>query len=245
MEKHKKTFIKLFGETARYVHRYQLFGDFIDCAAAAIHNRFVHDDDLERSYLDCVKRYKREDMEKMSRLLAELVMGLESGFCDFLGEVFMELELGNQARGQIFTPYHISKLCALMTHGNSFPQLDTVPFITVNDCCCGAGAMIIAFAESMLESGFNPQERMWAHCTDIDDRCAKMAYIQLALFGLPAEIVIGDSLRMDFRKVLRTPAHYLLGWDAKLRQRYTQVAHEPTVSKAAEQLTLFDLELAS
>lgn len=245
MDKHKKAFIKLFGEAARYVHRYQLFSDFIDCTAAAIHNRFVYDDELERSYLDCVKRYKSEDMEKMSELIVELVMGLENGFCDFLGEVYMELNLGNQARGQIFTPYTVSKLCAFMTHGNSLNHLNTVPYLTVNDSCCGAGSMILAFAESILEAGFIPQKKMYAHCTDIDARCAKMAYIQLALFGLPAEIVIGDSIRMDFRKVLRTPAHYLDGWDAKLSQRYTEVDHDQTVSKTAEQLNLFNLELVS
>ena len=55
MSDHKKAFIKLFDGTANYVHRYQLFSDFIDCATAAIHNRFVHDDDLEKRYFECLK----------------------------------------------------------------------------------------------------------------------------------------------------------------------------------------------
>ncbi|SSK55792.1 Uncharacterised protein [Klebsiella pneumoniae] len=41
----------------------------------------------------------------MAQLLAHVVNGLQNGFCDFLGNVFMQLELGDKYRGQFFTPY--------------------------------------------------------------------------------------------------------------------------------------------
>ncbi len=39
----------------------------------------------------------------MAQLLAHVVNGLQNGFCDFLGNVFMQLELGDKYRGQFFT----------------------------------------------------------------------------------------------------------------------------------------------
>jgi len=41
-------FIGLFGQTARYHHRYKVFSDFVQCGAIAIHNRFCPDDALEK-----------------------------------------------------------------------------------------------------------------------------------------------------------------------------------------------------
>lgn len=34
---------------------------------------------------------------------------------DVLGEVYMELELGNKWKGQFFTPYHVSQAMASVT----------------------------------------------------------------------------------------------------------------------------------
>ena len=34
-------FISLFGQTARYHHRYKVFSDFVQCSAIAVDNRFV------------------------------------------------------------------------------------------------------------------------------------------------------------------------------------------------------------
>lgn len=248
MTDHKKDFIKLFNRTAGYVDRYQLFSDFIDCTTGAIHNRFVYCEYLEEKYLECVKRYKPEDMMNMSLLLSEIVMGLEQKFCDFLGEIYMELALGNKWRGQVFTPYHVSQLCAQLNYGDQFQELGDKPFVTVQEPACGSGSMIIAFAETMLKAGHNPQEKMWAQCVDVDTRCAQMTFIQLSLLGIPAKITVGNSLSGEVSRTMYTSGYYLFGWSTKLKQ-YRGQLKEPQQhqqqDRKANQLTLFDFDLAS
>lgn len=244
MESHRNSFMKIFSETARYENRYRVFGDFLDCATAAVHNRFLFDQELENQYLSCQRRYKSDDMLRFSHLLGELRLGLLSGFSDFLGEVFMQLELGNSALGQTFTPFHLSQLKCRLAIGDISALLERQPFALVADPASGGGSMAIAFAEALFDAGYDYTERMWAHCTDVDDRCAKMSYLQLALLGVPAEVVIGDSLRMTFRKVLRTPMHYIGEWNRKLSDRHVTAFEGPSAPQVlgTGQLALFDFE---
>ncbi|QTP14870.1 hypothetical protein [Serratia symbiotica] len=102
---HKKQFLSIFNETARYHHRHKVFRDFITLASVSIHNNILFDEKLEQEYMETVRQYEAEDTERMVRLLAEVVMGLEAESCDFLGSLYMSLELGESARGQFFTPY--------------------------------------------------------------------------------------------------------------------------------------------
>ena len=48
-------FISLFGQTARYHHRYKVFSDFVQCGAIAVHNRFCPDEELEQQYMTIIK----------------------------------------------------------------------------------------------------------------------------------------------------------------------------------------------
>jgi len=44
-----------------------------------------------------------------------------------------------------------------------------------------------------------------------------MCYVQLSLWHVPAEIIIGDTLSLKFREVYYTPSYYLGRWDVKLK----------------------------
>lgn len=99
MVDHKKQFISIFNETARYHHRNKVFRDFITLAAASIHNGINCNDELEKEYMETVRQYEAKDAEQMAMLLAEVVMGLEAESGDFLGSLYMTLELGEAARG--------------------------------------------------------------------------------------------------------------------------------------------------
>jgi hypothetical protein len=50
-------------------------------------------------------RYEATDIAKMQEMFCLMVCALEAKFHDFLGAIFMELELGDNFRGQYFTPY--------------------------------------------------------------------------------------------------------------------------------------------
>ena len=63
-----------------------------------------------------------------------------------------------------------------------------------------------------------------------------MCYLQLSLWHVPAEIIIGNTLTMEFRQALYTPAHYLHGWDARLHYRQVKelIIQEPTKTPEAD-----------
>ena len=52
---------------------------------------------------------------------------------------------------------------------------------------------------------------------DIDRRAVHMAYIQFALLHIPAVILDGNTLSLEFRDVWKTPAHFLGDWDARFK----------------------------
>lgn len=212
----KAEFLQCFKRFGAKHNQHQVFSDFVAMAAASIHNAIAFDETLETNYLTFAKRYSASELIWISELLAHVVNGLEIGFSDFLGDLFMELELGNARAGQFFTPYHVSRLMAQLT----FEPASEQDFVRFHDPACGAGSLPIAFSQVLRESGGNPQADVWMQCWDVDSMVAHMCYIQLSLLHIPAEIVIGNSLSLDIQRTMRTPAHYLGCWDQRLRERH-------------------------
>ena len=146
----------------------------------------------------------------------------------------MELGIQSEHVGQFFTPPEVSELMARLTYSEELAKLDK-PFVTVCEPACGAGGMILAFTKVMISYGYNPAERMWAHCQDVDRTAALMCYLQLALWNVPAVVVVGNTLTLETREVFYTPAHYLGLWDYRLRRR--REAEEERVTESAPQAT--------
>ena len=218
MVDHKKQFISIFNETARYHHRNKVFRDFITLAAASSHNGINFSDILEKEYMESVRQYEAKDAERIAMLLAEVVMGLEAESGDFLGSLYMTLGLGEAARGQFFTPFCISRMMAEMQLGDIDSLLADKPFFTVYEPACGSAGMLLAIAEVLREKGFNPTRRLWVSCTDIDPVASGMAYIQLSLMGVAGEVVTGNALSGERRRVMYTPAHWIGNWSLRLRK---------------------------
>lgn len=72
----QKQFIGLFGQTARYHHRYKVFTDFVQCGAIAIHNRFYPEEELGKQYQTIIKGYEREEVDRLAQLLTPLQIAL-------------------------------------------------------------------------------------------------------------------------------------------------------------------------
>ncbi|ECW7869094.1 DUF1738 domain-containing protein [Salmonella enterica subsp. enterica] len=221
---HIREFVSLFNSISPQENRWQVFSDFAHMAAAALYNAIHRDPTVEADYLRRVKRYSKEDAIRMSGLLAAVTNGLEFSPTDFLGQLLMTLELGNQYLGQYFTPYSLSYMMARLNMADRLPELKngSREYITVCDPACGAGGMIVATAEAMLEAGYNPQKQMLAYCTDIDPLAAMLCYIQLTLMHIPAVVSIGNSLTMEITREMATPAYRLGLWDLKLHRQQTE-----------------------
>lgn len=173
----------------------------------------------EDEYLKIVARYTKEEAEELAKGFAHVVIGLEAGMCDFLGSLFMALELGDSWKGQFFTPYDISRMMAMMTMGGKGQkEIDERGFLTVCDPCIGGGAMVIAAAHALIDSGINYQQHMHAVGVDVDIVAVHMAYIQCSLLHIPAVIYHANSLSLEIWSEWKTPAHVLGFWDSKLNR---------------------------
>lgn len=213
-----REFLRKLNDIAKHQHRYDVFRDFVTMAAISLHNGIVRDPVLEEEYLGIIGRYSKEDARRFPELLGELVMMLEVEPADVLGAVYLELGLGNDNAGQFFTPPAVSKLMAQVTHGETLKDLKA-PFITLSEPACGAGGMVLAFVNVMISEGMNPAERLWVQCIDVDRLAALMCFVQLSLWNVPAEVLVGNTLSMEMRERFCTPAHYLGNWESKLKQR--------------------------
>ncbi|GAW86207.1 conserved hypothetical protein [Bathymodiolus platifrons methanotrophic gill symbiont] len=199
----KQSFIKIFNSIAKHKHRYQVFSDFVTMSAIAVHNGLNKSETLENEYMEIVGKCSKEEATKLANLFTNLVI---------------LLDLGNTNNGQFFTPPEISLMLAQLSYGDKLKNLDT-PFITLSEPACGAGGMVLAFAKIMIENKHNPIEKLWVQCIDVDRIAGLMCYLQLSLWHIPAEVIIGNTLSMEFREVFYTPAHYLGNWTAKLKFR--------------------------
>ncbi len=181
----KAEFIKIFNGIARHKHRYSVFSDFVIMSAISLHNAVNKIDSLEKEYLEIIAQYSKEERLEFPKLLGCLVELLESKPVDVLGALYMELELGNKNTGQFFTPSSISEMMAQINYDAQLQKLDK-PFVTLSEPACGAGGMVLAFANVMISYKHNPAEKLWVQCIDIDRVAALMCYLQLSLWNIPA-----------------------------------------------------------
>lgn len=217
---------------------YEVFKDFLTLSTCALAQSFYRSDEIEQIYLETVNRYTKEQAEEFSKLLAFLVLGLEQESQDFLGQVYMSLNLGSQANGQYFTPYSVCKFMAEI----NFTEIESFQnnqLITLSEPCCGSGALIIAFAQTLREHNINYQQNLFVEAIDISEMCFKMTYIQLSLYGIPARVVQGDSLSLKFQQVLYTPFYFVNGVQVKMKQRYVKKEILRPTSNLNTQLKLF------
>ncbi|WP_207900507.1 class I SAM-dependent methyltransferase [Shinella sp. JR1-6] len=236
---HLKTISKLF-ESLRYRHDlYTVFSDWCACAAIAISNAIDvrQREAREARYLDIVRRYQKDELAIFPQILGEVTMALETAPQDILGATFHELELHNKARGQFFTPYELCLMMAKINIGG-FDDLQKVinahGYVTAHEPAVGAGATIIALAEAIKDLGINYQRKLHVVAVDVDPRAVHMAYIQFSLLHIPAQVIVGDTLRMEFREDWFTPAHILGFWSGRLAaKQVAQPDAKPEVPDAA------------
>lgn len=126
------------------------------------------------------------------------------GFHDALGEIYEYISSSSHssALGQYFTPLPIAQFMAniVMSLPSDQPQAVADP------SGCGSGRMILAAAR-------NFGGERWRHHffgVDIDGICAKLTTVNCWLNTVPAIIVHGDGLALDYWNAYEV----VLNWDA-------------------------------
>lgn len=242
-------FVRAFNGIARHRHRYEVFRDFVTLSALSVQNSmrdFMPADRyqaLENEYMAIVKRYDKEQTIEFAHLLGSLVCLLEPEPRDILGQLYMELELGNTNTGQFFTPPEVSELMARVSYGDELKNI-TKPFITLCEPACGAGGMVLSFVKVMLSHGHNPASRVWVQAQDIDRTASLMCYLQMSLWHIPGVVVVGNTLAMEVREAFYTPAHYLGMWGYRL-QRGTEEHAEDLCPASVQDVATVDVSSPS
>lgn len=180
---------------------HKIWSDFVTLFACAISNAVdaSHFQEREQQYLQIIQKYSKQEKALFPQLAAATVLELEKNpNQDFLGKMFMALELANRKSGQVFTPYSVCELMAKMSLGDVTSQVQQKGYITVCDHCCGAGALLIAglneVKHQLQKQGMNFQNHILIAAQDIDPMVSKMCYIQLSLLGAAGFVKVGNAL---------------------------------------------------
>jgi type I restriction-modification system DNA methylase subunit len=195
----EKEFLKLFDQLTYSRSGWQVWEDLMTVMACSICNavdrRKESFERREKQFEKAIKALGGVDLP--AQMLGIITMALEENpNQDFLGKLYMNLNLGSHWHGQFFTPYHICELMAKMQIGDGCQaEVESKGYLSVCDMCIGAGAMLIAAAAAFRERNVNYQTSVLFVGQDIDSVVAKMAYIQLSLIGCSGFITVGDSLR--------------------------------------------------
>ena len=164
-------FLKSF-QKLTYRHRaWDVWRDYILLHACSISNVLDQEnyDQREKRYLKIIRQYSKEEQAIFPELAAYTTMALDQNQeQDFLGKMFMRLDLGNRSAGQFFTPYHVCELMAEVVATDALEKIEQYGYISINDPCCGAGATLIAgvhVIRKQLESAEELPESYFSSCT--------------------------------------------------------------------------------
>lgn len=190
-ENYRKEFIKLFLKMCRMHDTKTVWNALIFCMAAAFTQITDFKKEREEEYLQCIKVL---DVDIAPRLLAIVINAYEEDpEQDFLGEIYMQLNIGDPRKGQHFTPYHVAHAMSLMTDGGK-EYIEGKGYVSVCDPCCGSGVMLVAKANALRENGINFQTQTLFVGQDLDRTTALMCVVQLSILGCPGYVYIGNSL---------------------------------------------------
>lgn len=188
-------------EISRTHNIWTVFNDFLDYSMLMMRwwdikaSDFM---DLEKKYPE--KRHAQLFTEAYFSM-ADIADGDGTGFNDPFGDFFMEY-LGNNYKGQFFTPEPICEMIAKMQIGTELPDKATVA-----DPCCGSGRLLLAAAKINRKALF--------YGMDIDLTCCKMTVINFMLNTLAGEVTWMNTITQKrwkswiIKKVMDGTGRYL------------------------------------
>ena len=210
MTDYRKEFIREMEKVSYRTSMTDVFSDFVKIYALVMeHATVVRPADVDRVeglHSGLIGKYSHEDMAHFNKMGDVVRDSLEHRRESFLGPVLEEIGASNKNNGQFMTPASVANMMARV----NVADVEYTPgkVIRVSDPACGAGVMLIANGEALI------QERHVAQCDilliggDIDGRACDITYIELTLLGYAARVDHMDALTM---KVL-SPPRWTLGY---------------------------------
>lgn len=195
----EKEFLSLFNQLCYSRQSWQVWADLMSAMACSIANVSEVNPkrraDREKEYERCLKELGG-DVEILAKLFTIVTLALESNpEQDFLGALYMQLNLGSHWHGQFFTPASVAKMMSQVSIEDAVKErAESEDYISVMDPACGAGVTLISAAAVFKERGINYQQKVLFVGQDIDRVAGLMCYIQLSLLGCAGYICIADTL---------------------------------------------------
>lgn len=193
------------------------FRDFLAYCAYHLSNATdpVHLESRQEQLSLILRDYNPREQERFAQtfqLLAdETGRNLRRGnYVDILGPVYKELHPKSGALKQDFSPLSLGKVMGrIITDSAKLPEQG---YFTFMEPTCGSGVLCLAHAEEVAGQGYNPCEQLVIQASDLDSRCVHMTYIQLALYGVPAVVIQGNTFSLEECDRWYTPLYLLRNW---------------------------------
>lgn len=180
--------IKSFNDFDGSRNRHSLFCDWVKFMAISISNQVWFSWEREEEYRQLARTYEAESMSRFSDMMGMLWEAFDTEINDYLGQIYMEGNMGNKSTGQFFTPFHLAELAAMMQPN------DPEQKVIVNEPACGGGGMVLAKAKAIQAAGGNYQDTLKVIAQDLDWTGVYMTYTQLSMAGINAVVIQGDTL---------------------------------------------------
>jgi len=143
-------------------------------------------------------------LEPLATALTILIDQAQHNYYDIIGSVYMVLGQGEKRFGQVFTPWNIAKMMAVMTLGDFKPPEPGEPPLTFCEPCVGSGVMILAAAETIEERfpGTIARGGVEFYGQDKDPCCVAMCRLNMKLHGIGRLVQRFEDLTQEQRRLL-------------------------------------------
>ena len=213
-----RTLLKITEITRGRISRPQTLSDFLAYCALLLSIRTdpVHTEQRSKSLERLKANYKKDEWESFYQGLVDLcrtfVSNIQVGrYEDLFAGPFTQVRATSQALKQDFTPVDVGKLIGAISVSSNL-SLPEEGFFSLSDHACGSGTLLLAGAQRIADTGYNPAEQLVIQAADLDARCVHMTYLHLSLYGIPAVVVQGDTITLNEYDRWYTPVYLWRKW---------------------------------
>lgn len=149
---------------------------------------------------------------------------------DLLGQIAGHLGSLEKSWGQFFTPWDVCQLISEINIDRDGVEraIAESGYVSIMDCAVGSGALLLAAADRFEDFGVDVHRQLFAEGTDIDPLARMMCFLQLSARGVPARVILGNSLTLETSEVSYT------AWMRNLPARRQDTVADGQVLMAAE-----------
>ena len=221
-----KLLLQIASITRGRISKPQTLADFLQYCALITSARTdpVHTKQRVESLKELTAQYRDGELQSFNQGFVDLcntfIHNIQQGlYEDLFALPFTQIGATDKELKQSFSPDDLAKLLADIIFPTQWP-LPEGRFVTLNDCTCGCGSLLLAGIQNLSNCSYNPTKQLFVEAVDLDARCVHMTYLQLSLYGIPAVVVHGNEITLQEYDRWYTPAYLLKKWIWRAPMRF-------------------------